>query len=102
MFKLFKQDNLGLGVILGFLAPAIAFVIYYLLVSYPNHESFTEYVLRFAHNKGLIPKVAALCLLANGVIFYFYTQTRKDITAKGIFLVTMLMAVAILVLKLIF
>lgn len=102
MFKLFKQDKLALGIVLGFVAPLIAFVLYYLVISYSSHESFTEYVFRFKSNRSLIPKVSALCLLANGVIFYFYTQSRKDITAKGIFLVTMLMAVSILVLKLVF
>ena len=102
MFKLFKQDKLSLGIILGFIAPLLAFGVYYLVFSYRSHESFAEYVARFKYNRSLIPKVSALCLLANGVIFYFYTQSRKDITAKGIFLVTMLMAVSILLLKLIF
>jgi hypothetical protein len=39
--------------------------------------------------------------LLNGLVFYLYTRKRRDITAKGIFLVTMLYAITILLLKLV-
>ncbi|PUZ27524.1 hypothetical protein GA0116948_103198 [Chitinophaga costaii] len=99
MFKLFKQDKLALGIVLGLLLPVIGFFLFYVCMFMPRHTSFAEYLLIFKNNKNMIPKVASVCLILNGFIFYFYTQSRRDLTTKGIFLVTMLYAVAILLLK---
>jgi len=44
---------------------------------------------------------ASICLLANGLVFYLYTRKRRDLTARGIFLITMLYAIVILLLKII-
>ena len=96
-----KQDKLALGILLGFLLPIIGFFLFYLGVFLPKHVSFAEYLFLFRDNKNMIPKVASICLILNGFIFYFYTQSRKDLTSKGIFLVTMLYAVGILLLKII-
>jgi hypothetical protein len=52
-------------------------------------------------NRHLLPKLISICLLANGVVFYLYTRKRRDLTARGIFLVTMLYAIVILLLKII-
>ncbi len=99
MFKLFKQDKLALGIVLGLVLPVIGFFLFYVFTFMPRHASFTEYLLMFRDNKNMIPKVASVCLILNGFIFYFYTQSHRDLTSRGIFLVTMLYAVGILLLK---
>ncbi len=95
-----KRDNLPLGIVLGIFTPVLAFLLYYLLVFMPKHDvSLSEFMKLVLENRQTLPKLISVCLLLNGVIFYLYTRVRKDITAKGIFLVTMLYAITILLLK---
>lgn len=98
---MFKKNKLSLGILLGFLTPVVGFFLYYLLVFMPKHIGLSEFMQVLLTNKQMIPKVISICLVLNGVVFYLYTQNRRDITAKGIFLVTMLYAITILLLKLI-
>jgi hypothetical protein len=95
-----KRNNLPLGIILGVFTPVIAFFLYYLLVFMPKHVSLHEFISLITGNRQMLPKLISICLLLNGFVFYLYTRTRKDITAKGIFLVTMLYAITIIFLKL--
>ncbi|MRG47586.1 hypothetical protein GFS24_20860 [Chitinophaga sp. SYP-B3965] len=96
-----KQDKLSLGILLGLLTPAVAFFIYYLGVFLPKDLSLGDFFDLLKGNKQLIPKVISICLLANGIVFYLYTRVRRDLTARGIFLVTLLYAIVILLLKII-
>jgi hypothetical protein len=57
---------------------------------------FLKYVLQ---NKPFLTTVVSTSLLANAVIFTIYINTRKDRTAKGIFIVTVVYAVAAIILK---
>ncbi|WP_143056490.1 hypothetical protein [Chitinophaga sp. YR573] len=96
-----KKDHLGLGIVLGLLTPFVTFFIYYLLAVYmPYHRGLSEFVQILLSNRQMLPKIISICLLFNGAVFYIYTRQRKDLTAKGIFLVTMLYAITIILLKL--
>ena len=97
-----KKDNLPLGILLGFLTPVVAFFLYYFFVIRPhNNVSFGQFLGILKDNRQMIPKLTSICLLLNGLVFFLYTRARLEITAKGIFLMTMLYAIAILLLKLI-
>ncbi len=96
-----KQDKLSLGILLGLLTPGIAFFLYYLGVFMPRGQHLNEFFLMLKNNKQVLPKLISICLLANGIVFYLYTRKRRDLTARGIFLVTMLYAIVILLLKII-
>ena len=99
---MFRKDNLPLGIILGVFTPIVAFFLYYiLLVMMPRHISLSEFLTLLNDNRQMQPKLISICLLLNGLVFYLYTRQRRDVTAKGIFLVTMLYAIVILVLKLV-
>jgi hypothetical protein len=67
----------------------------------PRGLGLGDFVDMLKGNKQLIPKVISICLLANGIVFYLYTRVRRDLTARGIFLVTLLYAIVILLLKII-
>jgi hypothetical protein len=95
-----KRDNLPLGIVLGIFTPVFAFFLYYLLIFMPRHVSLDDFITLVLGNRQMLPKLISICLLLNGLIFYFYTRSKKDVTAKGIFLVTMLYAITILLLKL--
>jgi hypothetical protein len=94
-----KRNNLPLGIVLGIFTPVIAFFLYYLLVFMPRDKSLSEFITLIMGNRQMLPKLISICLLLNGLVFYFYTSSRKDVTAKGIFLVTMLYAITIIFLK---
>jgi len=96
-----KKDNLPLGIVLGLLTPVAGFFLYYLLIFFKQHIGLGEFINILSTNRQMIPKVISICLLLKGLVFYLYTRKRRDITAKGIFLVTMLYAITILLLKLI-
>jgi hypothetical protein len=100
-YNMLKKDNLVLGIVLGLLTPVVTFFIYYLVIIYmPYHRPLVEFVEVLIGNRQMLPKIISICLLLNGAVFYLYTRQRRDVTAKGIFLVTMLYAITIIMLKL--
>jgi hypothetical protein len=92
------KDNLRLGLLLGLLGPLLGLVIIY-LVRFPSY-SFGEFLDYFMHDSKMITSVGALSLLANAILFTIYVNTHRDNTAKGIFIVTLIYGIGILVLKL--
>ena len=97
-----KKDNLPLGILLGFLTPVVAFFLYYFFVIRPhNNVGLGQFLMILKDNHQMLPKLTSICLLLNGLVFFLYTRKRLDITAKGIFLMTMLYAIGILLLKVI-
>lgn len=98
-FRFFKQDRLGFGIILGFIAPILGFVLYYFLKLYPLF-TFKEYLSLLYAQRSLVTAISSLSLLANAVIFTLYINNRKDLTAKGVFLATCVCGIASLLLKL--
>lgn len=92
-----KRDNLQLGLILGFLLPLLVFLLIYLLRF--NDAEFTEFVQTFAAQKNLITFFGVWCLVCNIALFTYYVNTNKDQTAKGIFAVTLVYGIGILLAK---
>ena len=92
-----KKDNLKLGMILGLLGPILGLIIIYF--SKYSYFSFRNFMDDFFHSNKLITSIGSLSLLANVVFFTLYVNTNRDKTAKGIFLVTVIYGIGILVLK---
>jgi hypothetical protein len=97
--KILKRDHPGLGFVLGLIAPVVGFFIFYLLQFLPHGQSLAAYFRLFVQQHFLIPKVMSLSLLANAIIFFIYTQQRKDQTARGILAATLIYAVIIIIYK---
>ena len=98
---IFKKDNLKLGLVLGLIGPLLGLVVIYFVREDFRSLTFSEYLeFVFTENK-LITSIGSLSLLANVVLFTLYVNTRRDKTAKGIFIVTLVYGIGILVLKLI-
>lgn len=93
------KDNFKLGLILGIIAPVFGVVLYYFL-KFAHTFSFGEFVQILVNHKPLVTAISSFSLLANAIIFTLYINTRKDNTAKGIFVVTCFYAIAALLLKL--
>jgi len=93
-----KKDNLRLGILLGFLAPLISLVVYYFIRFYPlfTVRDFFRFV---SLNKNQVTAISVPCLILNIALFTIYINTRRDKTAKGIFAITLVYAIAALLLK---
>ena len=96
---MFKRDSLRLGIVLGFIAPVAGMFIYYFIQfrAFTLHEFFS---LMF-REKALLTGIVSISLIANAVVFTIYINTRKDRTAKGIFISTCIYAIAALLWKMI-
>lgn len=92
-----KKDNLKLGIVLGLLGPILGLAVIYLIKF--SSVSFGEFLDEFFHNNKLITSIGSLALLANVILFTIYVNTQRDKTAKGVFVITLLFGIAILVLK---
>lgn len=92
-----KKDNLQLGLVLGLILPLIVFLIIYLVRF--SDSSLSDFTKTFINQKGLITFFGVWCLVSNIALFTYYVNTNKDRTAKGIFAVTLLYGIGILLAK---
>ncbi|MCC7401153.1 MAG: hypothetical protein IT214_06675 [Chitinophagaceae bacterium] len=95
---IFKKDNLKLGLILGLIGPVVGLVVIYFIKF--NALSFSDFFNLFINTNRLITSIGSLSLIANVLLFTIYINTHRDNTAKGIFLVTLVYGIGILLLKL--
>ena len=93
-----KRDNFKMGIVLGFIAQVIGLFCYYYLKFYPTY-SLKDFFTVLAIQKSLISGIVSVSLIANAVIFTLYINTRRDLTAKGIFASTCIYAIAAIVVK---
>lgn len=96
---IFKKDNLKLGLILGLVGPLLGLFVIYFVKSDYRSLSFGEFFDLFINTNRLLTSIGSLSLLANVILFTLYINTHRDNTAKGIFIVTLLYGIAILLLK---
>lgn len=93
-----QKDNLRLGLVLGIIAPFFGMFGYYLWKFYPTF-SLGDFFRVLTIQKTLITALISFSLFANAVIFTLYINTRRDRTAKGIFIVTCIYAITAILLK---
>lgn len=96
-----KKDDLKLGVVLGFVAPIFGLIVYYFISFYSLKVGFLEFLGYLKQYKTLLTGVSSISLIANAVLFTIYINSQRDKTAKGIFLVTIVYGIAVLVIKLV-
>jgi hypothetical protein len=94
---IFKKDNLKLGLALGLIGPLLGLIVIY-FIQFPSY-SFGDFLSSFFNDHKLITSIGSLSLLANVVLFTLYVNTHKDYTARGIFIVTLIYGIGILLLK---
>ncbi len=94
------KDNFKLGIVLGLFAPLLGIVGFYFLRAYPIN--FFEYIELMGMEKKFLTNAVTFSLLANAIFFTIFVNARKDKTAKGIFIVTVIYAIAAIILKLVY
>ena len=92
-----KRDNLKLGLVLGLLGPLLGLVIIY-FIKFPS-VGFGAFMEEFFNDNKLITSIGSLSLLANVILFTIYVNTHRDHTAKGVFIITLIYGIGILLLK---
>ena len=92
-----NKDSYLLGLIIGAFLPVISLFGYY----YWKFSLFTfkEFMDVLAQNKSLVTGLSIPCLLLNIVFFTLFINGNKDKTAKGIFIVSAIYAIAALLFK---
>lgn len=97
MLKAIFKDNYIYGLLLGLFAPLLGMVgFYFYKFSRLTPWEFIQYL---GIEQKLITSMVSFSLLANAVVFTLFINKHIDKTAKGIFTVTCLYAIAVLVLK---
>jgi hypothetical protein len=94
-----NRDNLKLGLLLGLLAPLVVMIIVYYL-RFADQYDFDEFLRAFMRTKQLITFWGVWCLVGNIALFTYYINTSRDQTAKGIFAVSLIYGIGVLLLKL--
>jgi NADH:ubiquinone oxidoreductase subunit K len=94
---IFKKDNFVYGLVLGFLAPMIGFLIYKFVKF--KFLTLTEMFQWIKMNPNLITVFISVSLMANAVLFTIFINGHRDKTAKGIFVLTMIYAVTAMIFK---
>ena len=93
-----KKDNIKFGLLLGFLAPILSLVIYYFVKFFPLF-SVGDFFSFVSANPNQITAISVPCLVLNIALFTYYINTQRDETGKGIFAVTLVLAIATLLVK---
>ena len=94
---IFKKDNFIFGLALGFIAPMIGFLLYK-LVKFKG-LTLEEMFQWMKLNPNLISVSISVSLMANAILFTIYINGHRDKTAKGIFIITIIYAIAAMVFK---
>lgn len=83
-----KKDNLGFGLLIGFIVPLLGSVVYYYVQfsRIATVKQFSEYLI---NEKSLMTAMLSILLVVNIAIFTYYINSRIDQTAKGIFIATL-------------
>jgi hypothetical protein len=97
VLSILQRNSLKLGLLLGLLLPVLGIVIYYYWKISPNSWSIFLQYLKI--EKRLLSSLTVVCLLLNVALFTYYVNTRRDETAKGIFAITLVYAIASLLVK---
>lgn len=94
---IFKKDNLRLGLAMGLFGPLLGLVVIY-FIRFPSY-TFLDFLTYFMNDNRMITSIGSLSLLANVILFTLYVNTHRDETAKGIFIITLIYGISILILK---
>ncbi len=94
-----NKDNLKFGLLLGFIAPVLGLITYYIWKFYPTY-SIKEFMQVMMAQKVLLTGISSFSLMANAIFFTYYINKHIDKTATGIFIITVIYAISILMLKL--
>jgi dolichol kinase len=94
-----KKNSILFGMVLGLVAPIAGVAGYYFWKFYPTY-SVGDFIRVILSQKTILSAMSTFALFANVVLLTIYLNSRRDETAKGIFLISCVYAIAAIVVKL--
>jgi len=94
-----KRNSLLFGAILGLIAPMLGMLGYYFMKFYPTF-SIAYFIKVVLSEKTILSALSTFALFANVALLTIYLNTRRDETAKGIFIISCVYAIAAIIIKL--
>jgi len=94
-----KRNSLLFGTILGLIAPMLGMLGYYFMKFYPTF-SIADFIKVVLSEKTILSALSTFALFANVALLTIYLNTRRDETAKGIFIISCVYAIVAIVIKL--
>ena len=94
-----KKNSFVFGLVLGLIAPLLATLGYYFWKFYPTY-SIGDFFNVVLSQKTILSALSTFALFANVILLTLYLNGRKDETAKGIFLISCIYAIAAILIKL--
>mgnify|MGYP003517072876 FL=1 len=89
-----RKDSLPMGLLIGFICPAIFFGILYAVITLVQHQTGTLQMDR------MVQKLILLSVVPNVLILrYYLVKLKYDLTGRGILLVTFAIAMLFAVLE---
>ena len=94
-----KKDNFLLGIVLGLIAPLMGILLFkFVKFSVFSFKETFEYMI-FEPGYKTLTVALTLSLLLNALLFTIYINSSKDKTAKGIFVLTVIYGLLVLIIK---
>jgi uncharacterized membrane protein len=92
-----KKDSFLSGIIIGLLAPLIGIFVFYFWKA--SSAAFLDFLDVVIHSSTLLTAMISFALLANAAAFTIALNTKNDKMAKGIFAMTLTLAVPAILFK---
>ena len=84
-----KYDSVKLGALLGFIAPLLAFLSYYLInYKYMGWSKFFKYLALAKTSSSIV----SLCVLTDLALFFIFIRKEKYLSSRGVLLATFVCA----------
>ena len=96
---IFRKDNFLLGILLGFIGPLIGLFIFKMtkFAEISLADTLRYMYMEIGHRTLTVG--LSVSLLINALLFTIYINGRRDKTAKGIFIMTCIYGIGILLIK---
>jgi hypothetical protein len=95
-----SKDKLITGLVLGIVFPFVIALGHFLYKQNESGYTLDYYLNALKTSKQTLSGLATLCLIGNGLLFGLLIQFNKSETARGVFVPTVIMSVAVLLYKL--
>jgi hypothetical protein len=93
-----RKDSLKLGMIIGLIVPFLAVYVQYQLKF--SGWTVSEFITQLKNETKLLTGVSTIALVVNGLLFGIFIHFKRFETARGIFIPTVIMGIAVLLWKL--
>ncbi len=91
-----KINSVGFGIASGILLPVIVYlVLYFARVNDIRHVLFSDHTLL----SSILPLLISHCILPNIVLFFIFNWADKMLSAKGVVISTVILAVGVFAVK---